>query len=87
MGSGDIFILFAMDKLDFATSFGAVLLGAPKLVLKQELLLLFNPVLFILQLNMQRCSLPPTSFPVAANPHCSQRFSAELVSLWIAVSL
>lgn len=56
-------------------------------MLKQELLLLFNSGLLILQLNTQRCSLPPTSFPTAANSHCSQRFSAELVSLQTPVSV
>lgn len=29
MGSGDFLILFAMDKLDFATTFRVVMLGIP----------------------------------------------------------
>lgn len=67
MGSGDFPYRFAMGKDDCATGSSAVMLGAPKHMLEQELLLLCNAVWFVLQLNAQRSPLLRLPPP---HPHC-----------------
>ena len=72
-----------MGKDDCATSSSAVMLGAPKCMLEQELLLLCDAVWFVPQLSAQRSSSPPPtiSSPLHLICTCSQRFSADLVSV------